>query len=113
MADEWRQLYRPEAETLGRIGRLFVMAPLPRIEVRLPRELAEAAMRAWERDDDESSGRTSETCEERVVRSRAAGLSLIGLAITERGRWDGDEVVVDLDPVFIGNAVDAADDLPE
>jgi hypothetical protein len=43
---------------------------------------------------------------------RAAALSLIGLSITERGRWEGEEVLVALDPVLIGNAVDAADDLP-
>jgi hypothetical protein len=38
-------------------------------------------------------------------------LALIGLSITERGRWEGHEVVVELDPVFIGNAVDAVNHL--
>ncbi len=47
-----------------------------------------------------------------MTRHRAAALSLIGLSITESGRPDGDEVIVALDPVFIGNAVDSADDLP-
>ena len=109
---DWRELYRDEAVTLGRIGEVLVRADMPKVEVRLPRELAEAAVEAWERDDDVSDTGPAETCEERVARSRAASLSLIGLSITERGRWNGDEVVVALSPIFIGNAVEAADDLP-
>ena len=106
------ELYRKEAGVLGRVGHVFAAIEMPQIEVRLPRDVAEAAVAAWERDDDESAGPTSETCEQRVVRSRAATLALIGLTITERGHWTDDEVVVALDPVFIGNAVEAADDLP-
>lgn len=104
--------YEAEAETLGRIGRLFVEADLPRIEVRLPRDLAEAAVAAWEREEDESPLPADESCDERLIRYRAAALSLIGLSISDGGRWAGDEVVVALDPVFIGNAVDASDELP-
>lgn len=74
----------------------------------LPKRLS----RAWERDDDASTGPIDETFEQRVVRSRAASLSLIGLATSERGRWTDDEVVVALHPLFIGHAVEAADDLP-
>lgn len=109
---KWQSLYRQEAETLGKIGKLLLRAEMPRIEVRLPHGLAEAAVAAWESEDDESAGSHEETCEQRLIRYRAAALSLIGLSITERGRWEGDEVIVALDPVFIGNAVDAADDLP-
>jgi hypothetical protein len=108
----WQKLYREEAAVLGSIGQVLVGTEMPRIDVRLPRDVAEAAVAAWERDDDESTGPIIETFEQRVVRSRAATLSLIGLAISERGRWTDDEVVVALDPVFIGNAVEAADDLP-
>ena len=107
-----QRLYREEAAVLGKIGQVFLGAEMPQIEVRLPRDVAEAAVAAWERNDDESVGPINETFEQRVVRSRAASLSLIGLAISERGRWTDDEVVVALDPVFIGNAVEAADDLP-
>jgi len=39
-------------------------------------------------------------------------LSLIGLAITESGRLDGDQVVVDLTSEEIGGAVEASDHLP-
>lgn len=97
---DWREIYRDEALTLGRIGEVLVHADMPKVEVRLPRELADAAVEAWERDDDVSDTGREETCEERVARSRAASLSLIGLSITERGRWDGDEMVVTLSPVF-------------
>ncbi|MFI4992102.1 MAG: hypothetical protein ACHQCH_00605 [Solirubrobacterales bacterium] len=81
------------------------------MEVRLPRRLAERAVAAWERDDGEGP-LDPETYEQAAQRHRAATLSLIGLNIAEHGRWEGDEVVVELDPVFIGNAVDATDDLP-
>lgn len=105
-------LYREEATVLGKIGQMLVGAEMPQIEVRLPRDVAQAAVAAWERDGDESAGPSDETYEQYVVRSRAASLALIGLAIAERGRWTDDAVVVALDPVLIGNAVDAADDLP-
>jgi hypothetical protein len=111
-ARAWNHNYRQEAEVLGRIGQLLVHADMPTIEVRLPRGLAEAAVAAWEREDDVGS-LTDETCEERISRRRAGALALIGLSITVRGRWDGESVVVELHPVFIGNAVDAADDLPD
>lgn len=107
-----QRMYREEAAVLGRIGQVFLGQEIPRIEVRLPRDVAEAAVAAWEFDDDESTGPTEETFEQRVVRSRAASLSLIGLAINERGRWTDDAVVVALHPLFIGNAVEASDDLP-
>jgi len=108
----WQTIYREEAVVLGKLGEVLLSAELPPIEVRLPRDLAEAAVAAWERDGDESAGPIDETFEQRVVRSRAASLALIGLTISGHGRWVGDEVVVALDPVFIGNAVEAADDLP-
>lgn len=113
MADSrWQTLYREDAALLGQIGQLLVRAKLPRIEVRLPRDFAEAAVAAWEREGDIGGEQIEESCQQRLERGRAAALSLIGLSITERGRWDGDDVLVPLDPVFIGNAVDAADDLP-
>lgn len=53
------------------------------------------------------------TFEQRVQRQRAATLALIGLAVSDQGRVEGNDVVVGLHPVFIGVAVDAADDLPD
>ncbi len=109
----WQKLYREEALLLGRIGAVFESASIPRIEVRLPRDLAEAAVAAWEREDQLWPGsNATESFEQRVVRSRAASLAMIGLAITTRGRWEDDHVTVALDPVFVGNAMEAADDLP-
>jgi hypothetical protein len=80
------------------------------IEVRLPRALADSAVAAWRRDDVGDVDGVEESCEQRVVRHRAAALALIGLAIEERGRADGDHVVVNLDAWFIGDALNAADD---
>ncbi len=90
---------------------MLAKADLPRVEVRLPRELAEKAVAAWEREGDEGL-LAPETFEQRVHRHRAGTLGLIGLSICERGRWDGNEVIVELSPDLIGVAVDAADDVP-
>jgi hypothetical protein len=108
---KWQALYRQEARVLGELGAILARVDLPDVEVRLPDSLARRAVTAWEREHDEGSGEP-ETYEQRAQRHRAATLSLIGLSITERGRWEGDEVVVALSPDLIGVAVDAADDLP-
>jgi hypothetical protein len=47
-----------------------------------------------------------------VQRHRAASFSLIGLSVAERGRWEGEEVVVDLSPHYIADAVNPSEDLP-
>lgn len=98
-----------EARSLGQIGRLLQRVALPDVEVRFHRALAEAAIRAWERDDLDD---VPETAEQRLARERAGSLALIGLAIKERGEWHGDEVVVALNAGLVGLAVAAADDLP-
>jgi len=105
-----RRLYREEARVLGEIGALLARTDLPRVTVRLPAVLARAAVAAWQRDDEGEPD--PESYEQRVVRHRAGALALIGLAVEERGRTEGDQVVVDLSPDLIGNAVHAADDLP-
>jgi len=74
------------------------------------RALADAAVAAWQRDDEEELD--PEPNEQRVLRHRAGALALIGLAVEERGRADGGEVVVDFSPDVIGIALDAADELP-
>jgi hypothetical protein len=118
-----RDLYAVEAAQLGLLGRAFVQQQMPKIEVRLPRRLAEYAIASWERIPENGDAATmsadalhailaNETVAERLDRSRAATLSLIRVNILEDGRWDGDDVVVPLDPVLIGNAVEASDDLP-
>jgi hypothetical protein len=106
-----QRTWREDARVLGEVGALLVHASLPQIEVRLPRSLAELAVASWERQDDDGPLEL-EDHEQIAQRHRAATLALIGLSITERGRWEADGVLVNLDPVFIGLAVDAADSLP-
>jgi hypothetical protein len=108
---EWQRLYREDAGVLGEVGWTLANSELPRVEVRLPRRLAEAAVAAWERDDTEGP-LDPETLGQRIQRHRAATLALIGLSIVNGGRWETDEVVVELSPDLIGVAVDASDDLP-
>jgi hypothetical protein len=107
----WQRLYRDEALALAEIGAMWSRIDLPRIEVRLPRDLADRAVTAWERDDNEGPVEP-ETHEQRTLRHRAGSLGLIGLAIQERGRWEDGRVVVELNPSEIGVAIDASDDLP-
>ena len=78
--------------------------------MRLPSALARAALAAWQRNDEGEPD--PESFEQRVLRPRAGALAPIGLAVEERGYGEGDDVVVDLSPDLVGNALDAADDLP-
>lgn len=107
---ERQRLYRMDAEVLGQLGCVLAQVDLPNIEVRLPRDVAESAVAAWERDDTDDID--VETFEQRVRRRRAATLALIGLSIVNAGRWEGEEVVVPLGADLIGVAVDVADDMP-
>ncbi|WP_145908964.1 hypothetical protein [Kitasatospora viridis] len=97
--------YRDDSKVLAAIG-AHVDAQVGRVTVRLPRTVAEAAMDAWERD--ELGGRAPETHEEYMQRDRAAELAFIGLAISERGRREGEEVVIDLDVASAGAALRAS-----
>jgi len=111
MEGERQEAYRHDAHLLSEVGAALAHAKLPNLEVHLPKPLAEQAVAAWQRRDSEGP-LGEETCEQRVQRQRAGTLALIGLSIAERGQWVGNDVVVELDPVFIGLAIDAADDLP-
>ena len=111
MDNEWQQVYRQEAEVLGEVGAALAGLALPEVEVRLPRALAELALAAWQREHDEGPP-APETFEQRVLRHRAATLSLIGLSIESGGNWADDHMTVRLHPQFIGEALAAADDLP-
>ncbi|MGW1840550.1 hypothetical protein [Streptomyces sp. NPDC002067] len=85
--------YREDSKVLAAIGE-HVDAQVGRVSVRLPRAVAEAAVAAWERDESDDVG--EETHEQYELRNHAGDLALIGLAISEDGRWEGEEVVVDL-----------------
>ncbi|MFF4343705.1 hypothetical protein ACFY00_27685 [Kitasatospora sp. NPDC001540] len=97
--------YRADSKALAAIGE-HVDAQVGQVTVRLPGVVAEAAVDAWERD--ELGGRAPETHEEYELRDQAAELALIGLAISERGRWEGEDVVVDLDVASAGAALRAS-----
>ncbi|MFE1319064.1 hypothetical protein [Kitasatospora phosalacinea] len=97
--------YREDSKVLAAIG-AHVDAQVGRVAVRLPRAVAEAAVDAWDRE--EVGGLGEETHEQYALRDQAAELALIGLAISQRGRWDGEEVVVDLDVASAGAALRAS-----
>lgn len=107
----WQRRYREDSVVLGELGLVLLEGPLPRIEVRLPKPLAEAALSAWE-DESNEGPLDAESFEQRVQRHHAGTLGLIGLAIETSGRWDGDAMVVALGPELIGAAIDASDYLP-
>ncbi|MFI5526966.1 GNAT family N-acetyltransferase [Kitasatospora sp. NPDC051853] len=97
--------YREDAKVLAAIGE-HVEAQVGRVTVQLPKDVADAAVAAWERD--EEGGRAAESHEEFIARDRAAELAFIGLAISERGRREGEDVVVDLDVASAGAALRAS-----
>ncbi|SIM86592.1 hypothetical protein SAMN04489832_2606 [Micromonospora cremea] len=97
--------YRQDRAVLAAIG-AHLDPQIGRVGVRLPRSVAESAVAAWDRE--EPGGVGEESREEYDLRDDAAELALIGLAITSRGVWDGEEVVVDLDVVQIAAALRAA-----
>ena len=74
--------------------------------VRIPRDLAVAAVAAWSREElDEPAD--PESKEQRLVRAHAAALALIGLVILERSDASSDPVLVSLDVDLIAEAVAA------
>jgi hypothetical protein len=112
MADSEAQArYRDDAKVLAAIGAHLADQDLPEVEVQLPSALARAAIAAWERD--EIGPTKPEDTDQAAQRNAAATLALIGLSITERGRWDGDEVVVPLWVGFVGDALNAANATPD
>ncbi|GAA3215664.1 hypothetical protein ACFO1B_14720 [Dactylosporangium siamense] len=97
--------YQEDRTVLRAIG-VDLDRQVGRVSVRLTRSLAESAVAAWDRDETDEVGEESrEECE---LRGDAADLALIGLAISERGKWDGDQVVVDLDVAQVAAALRAA-----
>lgn len=103
-----------DAEVLADIGR-HLFGQRTRVEVRLPRALAEQALAAWQRDSDDSDDSDersprSETAQQHSVRSKAGTLALIGLSIENESTTIGDEVTLELDAWHIGDAFNAADE---
>ena len=105
-----RAQWRADALLLGVIGHRLAQIELPLVTVRLPSVLADRAAVAWDRNDEGPLG--PEDAAARLARHRAGTLALIGAAVRERGRREGDEVVVELGAELIALAVDAGDDVP-
>lgn len=110
-AEEVPEMYRQyegEAETLARVGAALASQPTT-LSVRLPAGLAEQALTAWRRDDHGQLA-DPESLRQTITRRRAGMLALIGLAVEQTGRADGNEIVCDLDAWEIGAALEAADE---
>jgi hypothetical protein len=103
--DEQYVRYGEDSKVLAAIG-ACVDAQVRPVTVRLPKALAEAAVAAWDRDELDDLG--EETAGQYVLRDYAAQLAYIGLTISQHGRWEGDEVVVDLQVTWAGAAVRAS-----
>jgi hypothetical protein len=101
--------YAEDAVVLGQIGAVLFPQDTT-LSVRLPRELADLALAAWNRDEPAPSGPSDrETVDERAVRERAAYLALIGLCVENTAQSDGDDIICDLDSWYIGGALRAAE----
>lgn len=100
---EWES----DAAALAAIGRALFTQDTT-ITVRLPAELADAALAAWEREDREEPVPRGESAIWRTARHRAGALGLIGLSVQNRSTLDGD--TVEFDAWNVGSAFDAADD---
>jgi len=72
------------------------------------RILRGAAVDAWREEDEVAP--ESETPEQRTARLRAWTLALIGSIVSERGRREGNEVVVPMTDDVIDAAITAADE---
>ena len=108
--DEIRDRWNNDAGALAQIGAALFPQPT-RVVVRVPAELAEAAVSAWNREDIDDDPEREETANETTARTRAGSFALIGAALEQRGEpTDDGHVSVDLDAWFIGHALDAADD---
>ncbi len=84
-----------------------------KVRVRLPRELADAALAAWQREDEDSDDlHTHEESEsEKRIRHRAGTLALIGSSLENAPiQISGDFVIAEIDSWYIGEALQAADD---
>jgi hypothetical protein len=102
MSDEYAR-YQHDAETLAAIGgALRGQSPE---SVTLPADLADAAVAAWQRD--EQAPVEAETPEQRHLRQAASTVALIGLSV-QSARESGSPLA--LDPETYAEAVAAVSD---
>jgi hypothetical protein len=104
---EDQKAWRRDAAVLAEIGTHLGPAN-PKVRVGLPRELADRALAAWQRDDGEGA-LPAETADQWIMRSRAASLALLGLELSQQSlESDDDEVEADLSAHLVGAAIDAS-----
>ena len=108
--DEHAQWER-DAIVLAELG-VALFAQDTKLRVSLPSGLANAAKLAWDRDDDgpDDDG-LAESSEQRATRHKAATLALIGSCLERPVSVHHDHVVVELDAWFVGDALNAAEDM--
>jgi len=84
-----------------------------KVRVRLPRELADAALAAWQREDEDSEDLHTyeESMSEKRIRHRAGTLAMIGASLENAPiQISGNFVIADIDSWYVGEALQAADD---
>ncbi len=101
--EDWAQ----DADALHELAQQL-LPQSPKVQVRLPREVADRAVAAWQRYEDPGT-LPRETDEQRSIRNDAGTLALIGQSIEETGIEDGDGVLFKLDAWILGVALEAAD----
>lgn len=100
--------YGADSRTLGETGAIALTLEIPTVEIRLPRSLADKALAAWQRVDEEALP-ADETPEQRRLRDDAATLALIGAAIEAESCQDGEFVIVRIAATVLSRAIDVAD----
>ena|SRR5467141_2559552 len=105
-----RRVWAKDAELLVKIGRELDKQKAE-VTVTLPRKLATAAARSWDRDYDENAdfdATKKETPSQRRLRHRSGTLSLIGNSVKlQRPRGRKNRVRVTLHVWFIADALRA------
>jgi hypothetical protein len=102
VGDDERQRYAADSRLLGEIGAALV-SQNTRLSVRLPAELAAQALAAWHRDETGDVG--AETAYEQKMRSHAADVALVGLAIEQAGALQTGPVDIELNAIQVAAAL--------
>jgi hypothetical protein len=106
VSDQDYAQWNRDGAVLAEIGHALFRQSLG-VSVRLPRQLAEAAVASCDRESSDQP-LPDETSNQTATRKRAAALALIGLSVQNASVEEGDDVV-ELDAWFIGQALDAAE----
>ena len=84
-----------------------------KVRVKLPKELADAAIAAWQREDADSEDLHlhEELLHEKLIRNRAGTLALIGATLEGAPiEIHSDFVIAEIDVWHVGEALQAAED---